>query len=126
MSEGITTAIACRRRHSRHSFPADAGATVEFGYPEPMSARVSMQLKDISVSGLSFVVDKELPGLELGRTLDGATITFRDQVIEADLLVMHLTPDASPGSVCGALIYPVDDEGILKLQALAKVDPFSS
>ena len=114
----MTTAIACRRRHSRHSFPAGEGAAVEFGYPNPANDVVSMRLRDISVSGLSFELECDLPGLEIGRTIDRVKIRFEDQVIEADLLVMHLTPDEKKGAVCGALIYPSSDEGILALQAL--------
>lgn len=115
----MTTSVACRRRHNRHQFPVDAGARVEFGYPNPRGERVSMRLRDISASGLSFLVSRELPGLEEGRCIDTVTISWGTHEIHADLLVMHLTPDAGVGAVCGALIYPLDDKDIITLQSLA-------
>ncbi len=114
----MTTATACRRIHTRFRLPAARGAEVSFEYPGPGGKTCTMPLRDISSAGLSFLVAHELPGLHEGRSINGATIRVGDFAIAADILVMHLTPDDGPGSVCGALIYPREDGDLLGLQAL--------
>ncbi len=117
----MTTSVACRRKQTRHEIPVEEGATVSFNYPNPAGEHVTMTLRDISASGISFMIGRELPGLDEGRSINDVAISWGKKTIHADLLVMHLTPDASPGSVCGALIYPTNDEDILALQALSRV-----
>ncbi|MDQ7007452.1 MAG: hypothetical protein Q9Q40_09480 [Acidobacteriota bacterium] len=114
----MTTTIACRRADTRHRIEPGANGRVEFGYPFPGGEPCTMPLRDISASGVSFLISRELPGLEEGRSLDRVAIRLRGRTVHADLLVMHLTPDPGPGSVCGALIYPLEDEDIRELHAL--------
>lgn len=114
----MTTTVACRRRHKRYQVPPGIEAAVEFPYPGPSSQRFSMPVRDISASGLSFQLTLELPGLEPGRSLGPGLIVFGEHRIRADLLVMHLTPDAEPGSTCGVLVYPSRDNDLLTMQSL--------
>jgi hypothetical protein len=93
-------------------------AAVEFPFPLASSERFSMPLRDISASGLSFQLTLELPGLEPGRCLGPSLISFGKHRIHADLLVMHLTPDATPGAVCGVLVYPTRNRDLVTLQSL--------
>lgn len=117
----MTTMIACRRSHTRHKVDPGNAGRVEFGYPFPGGEVCTMTLRDISASGVSFLIGRELPGLEEGRSIDEARIHLHGKTIDADLLVMHLTPDPGPGSVCGALIYPREDEDIRELHALLTI-----
>ncbi len=77
-----------------------------------------MLLKDLSASGLSFVLSHELPGLEPGRLLEEVTFQVRGQTIRGEIVVMHVTPEPTAGSCCGALFYPATDEDILHLRDL--------
>ena len=113
----MTTTVACRRGHTRHRFLPDAGAQVTFPYPGPLGERFAMPLNDLSASGVAFTLTMELPALEPGRTIGPALLEFGEHRIRADLLVMHLTPDAGSGSVCGALLYPSRDRDLRTLQA---------
>lgn len=114
----MSTAVACRRKHRRYSPPETATAEVRFGYPRSDGAPCVMRLRDLSASGLSFIINRDLPGFEIGRSINGASLAFGATLMHGDLLVMRLTPDAGPGSVCGALFFPRDDEDIIALQRL--------
>ncbi|NJN64012.1 MAG: hypothetical protein HC882_03470 [Acidobacteria bacterium] len=111
----ITTS---RRVHPRYSMDAGTSASVEFVFPFPGGHHCSMKLRDISASGLSFMLDRPMPGLEAGDSIDRVTVRVGELHLHGDLLVMHLTPDASPGSACGALFYPRGDRNIIALQRL--------
>jgi hypothetical protein len=107
---------ANRRHHNRHVLPPDAAAWAEFGYPDPSGHPCTMRLRDVSASGLSIVLAHELPGLEPGSRLDGATVRIGARAFRADLLVMHVTPGPWEGAVCGALLYPAEDDDLLMLR----------
>ena len=108
----------CRRKHDRFPLDASHGGTIEFAFPDRDGALCSMPLRDVSQAGLSFVLGHELPGLEVGDSLDRACIRLNGREVRGDVLVMRLTPDASRGAVCGGLFYPVDDADILTMRAL--------
>jgi len=105
-----------RRSHSRHTLPPGGEARAEFGYPGPGDHPCTMEIRDVSASGLSIVLAHELPGLEPGSRLDGATVCIGDRSFRADLLVMHVTPEPAKGAICGALVYPVEDADLLTLR----------
>jgi hypothetical protein len=105
-----------RRRQSRHVLTFDPAGRAEFGYPDPGGHPCSMPLRDMSASGLSIVLAHEMPGLEAGSRLDGATIRVGKREFRADLLVMHVTPGPSEGAVCGALVYPAEDSDLLTMR----------
>ena len=79
-----------------------------------------MRLRDLSQSGLSFVLSHELPGLSIGDSIDHVHVRVDGRQIRGDLLIMHLSPDASGGSVCGALFYPLEDEDVLTLREVIR------
>ena len=109
--------ITCRRRHER--FVLEPGAAwIEFAYPAPGGFGLRMQLRDISASGVSFVLSHSLPSLDIGRGIERASLDLGRRKIHGDLLVMHLTPDATRGSICGALFYPRGDANILAIQSI--------
>ncbi len=112
-----------RRRHNRHPLPPSAEARVEFGYPSPDGHPCTMRVRDLSASGLSMVLAHELPGLEPGSRLDGATVHIGARSFRADLLVMHVTPAPQEGAICGALLFPVEDDDLLVLrEVVAELD----
>ncbi len=114
----MTVKTSCRRRTDRYTLPVQSGAQISFGYPWPGGYRCSMRLRDVSSSGVSFVLGLEFPGLEVGQPIEQAAITVGDFTVIGDLVVMHLTPDAGAGSVCGALFLPDGDENVLALRDL--------
>ncbi len=114
----MSVRTACRRRHPRIQVGPGDEARVEFGWPGPTGHPCSMEIRDISAGGVSFRLAHDLPGLEVGDSIRRVRLTVRGREILCDLLVMHLTPDNTKGSVCGAFIYPRDDEDILGLQQL--------
>lgn len=106
-----------RRQTRRHALPEEFEGRVEFGYPAPEEHRCSMALNDISESGLSFVLEHELPGLEVGRQIEQVTLHAGGRVIDGDMVITHLTSEAG-GSVCGALFYPSSDADLIHLREL--------
>lgn len=108
----------CRRTHDRFPLDPTTGGTIEFLFPGPTGAPCAMRLRDLSRSGLSFVLAHELPGLEVGDSLDHTCMKIAGREVRGDVLVMHLTPDDAAGAVCGALFYPADDVDILTLRAI--------
>lgn len=110
----------CRRRAPRHAIPPGVDAQVQFGWPTPAAHRCAMAVRDISASGLSFVLGKDLPGLELGRSINKVAIRIGGRRVFADLLVMHISPAPFPGAVCGCLIYPLDDPDIVGWQTIVR------
>ncbi len=110
MKPGMTD----RRKRPRYGLDG----SLEFDWPRRGEHRVSMPLRDISHAGLSFLLAIDLPGMEVGRNLDRGCICVGDRKVRGELVVIHLTPDASPGSICGAAFYPSSDRDILQLREL--------
>ncbi len=77
-----------------------------------------MALREISPSGLSFVLAHVLPGIEVGRALRRVRLEVAGHTVRGDVVVMHMTPDDRPGSVCGGLFHPSRDADIVKLKQL--------
>jgi len=103
-----------RRKRPRYGIEG----TLEFDWPRRGEHRVSFPLRDISHAGLSFLLAIELPGIEIGRNLDHGLVRVGHRKVRGDLVVIHLTPDDSPGSICGAAFYPTSDRDILELKEL--------
>jgi len=113
----MTTAQACRRETRRHPAKGSEEACVELSTPNRTGERLRLSLVDISISGLSFVVGDELPGIEDGSDLSDAVIHLGECQIRGDLVVMHLTPQTDTRTLCGALFYAASDEDLLKLRS---------
>ena len=112
------TAKRGRRRVRRYALPPHLEACVEFGYPTPRAHRCRLKVNDVSPSGLSFTMAHELPGLEIGSEIGRATLRAGKHVVHGDLVVIHLTPEASVGAICGTILYPRTDADIVKLKSL--------
>lgn len=116
----VETPTACRRRYRRHPVRGGADAAVSFDFPGPGGTPCSMRLRDISGSGVSFLLEHDLPGLDEGAMISQAVVRVEGHSVRTDLLVMHLTPDATAGSVCGALLFPHGDGDVRALQRLVE------
>jgi hypothetical protein len=113
----MTTAQACRRKARRHPAKGSEEAYVELALPNRTDERCRLPLLDISISGLSFSIGDELPGIENGSSLLEAVIHIGDCEVHGDLVVMHLTPQTETRTICGALFYAASDQDILKLRS---------
>jgi len=114
----MATKTATRRRIRRHSVSNATGAFVDLEYASAKGLSCSLPLIDISMSGISFTFEDELPGIEDGVTLSGAVIRLGDCEIRGDLTVMHLTPHTGTTTLCGALFYPASDTDLVKVKSI--------
>ncbi|MDH3591997.1 MAG: hypothetical protein OER88_08970 [Planctomycetota bacterium] len=105
-----------RRSADRLKLNGEIEGRVEFGYPNPAGHACEMKIRDISASGIGFLVDEELPGLEVGRILEGVTVRIGRRSVRGDLVVMHLTDGRPTDAFCGAMFCPTSDEDILRLR----------
>lgn len=113
----MSTTTANRRRDRRYALGKGAGSTVEFVHPSPHGPLWCLSLLDISVSGLSFVLDDELSGIDAGTTVPDVTVRVGDFETTGELLVMHVSPSDSR-RLCGALFYPATDADLKALHDL--------
>ena len=114
-----TTKTACRRTQQRFTIVDEASASVEFDFPAPNGRHYSLPLANISISGISFVLEPDrAPGeLEIGEDLTNATITVAGCSMSGELVVMHMTEEAGQ-AICGALFYPAGDADLVKLKSV--------
>jgi len=110
----MSTITGCRRKQHRRTLSGSGNAWVEVNYPQPEGKRHQLALIDVSVSGLSFVFESELAGLESGADLHDVLVRLGDCEIRGELVVMHVTPQGSGRWLCGALFYAAGDTDLLK------------
>lgn len=96
------------QRDPRYTIPPLLEAFVEFRYPNPNGRLLSMPLTDMSVAGLSFAADSELPLIVRGARIEDVVVLLGDIRIEGKLLVMHCTPGGAR-TVYGAVFYPATE-----------------
>ena len=104
----MSTTTASRRRDRRYALGKGAGSTVEFVHPSPHGPLWCLSLLDISVSGLSFVLDDEISGIDEGTTISDVAVRVGDVEVCGELLIMHVST-AENRRLCGALFYPSTD-----------------
>ena len=110
--------MAERRKSDRFKMKCDLEGRVEFGYPSPSEHACTLRVRDVSASGISFVLEEELPGLEIGRVLEKVTVRIGARSVRGDLVVMHLMEDYPVDAICGAMFCPTSDEDILRLREI--------
>jgi len=109
---------ATRRKIGRYRVKGADRAKVIFVHPSPNGMCCELPLVDISLAGFSFRLQETLPDLECGASIPDAELQFSDCRIRGDLVIMHLSPGAGPGAVCGALFYPAGDDDLIKLKCV--------
>ncbi len=111
-----------KSRRGQRRYPVALGklARVEFSHPGPNGRCYDLEVTNISSSGVSFCLEQthELTGLEEGTSLSGVVIRIGDCMIRGEMVVMHLTGDASSRRICGALFYPATDTDLVQLKGL--------
>lgn len=116
----MSSYVDCRRAQARYRLPQELNGRVEFQYRYLGDERCNLQLLDLSASGISFVLDTELPYLEIGDRIERVTLLCGKHRLHGDLLVMHMTHRPDVGDVCGGLFFPTCDRYILELQELVR------
>jgi hypothetical protein len=115
-----------RRLQKRYPLPADAGATLKFCHPGAGGPAFTASVRDVSLSGLSFILPSEIPGLHVGEIVRGMEAVIAGRSFRGDLLAMHLTPGNFGGSACGGLFYPESDEDLITIRLVVRALEHSS
>jgi hypothetical protein len=105
------------QRDRRFALLVSRDARVQFAYPANSELRRDQPLLDISVTGLSFGLEHELPLLVRGAVIHGAVVRVGDCDMTGKLLVKHLTRSEDQ-FVCGAVFYPASEMESVKLNGL--------
>lgn len=112
----IAVPVKNRRRQQRHKPRPGSEATLAFRFPDRESPVYAAEIRDVSVSGLSIVVGRPFPAVEIGDVLREAIATLCGRTIRGEFLVMHVTPKIENGATCGGLFYPETDADILAMR----------
>ena len=106
------------QRDPRYSIPMAVDACVEFNFPNPSGRRLVLPLLELSVSGLSFIVDHELPLLVRGARLEGVLVRVGDSEISGRLLLKRLTRGVRSEAIYGGVFYPETEQDQNKIGAV--------
>jgi hypothetical protein len=116
----MTTRAALRQRDRRYPILRPQKACIEFSHGR---RDWCLPLLDISVAGLSFTVDEEVPGLENGLKLEDAVVRISDCEMHGHLVIRHATSNPDWTTHYGAIFYPAEEADMLKLNGvLAGID----
>lgn len=113
----------CRRTHRRRTLPDDGTNFLEFTWPRRGGHACRMPINDISPAGMSFILQHDLPGLEVCGQIRRVTAHVGERSFRADMVVIHITSNPGRPTICGTLLYPLtdDDLGVLR-ELLAEAD----
>jgi len=100
----------------RYRPQSGAGSFVELRLADGSCWR--LDLLNISAGGVSFGLDRGLPCLASGTTVDDALVHVGDVQIAGRLVLVHVTEDFSAGTVCGAAFTPTTETDRLALSTL--------
>ena len=114
----MTIARRTKRSTPRFRVPEDHPAVLEVVYPQGAGEPRRFVLRDISISGISFVIPGDLPMPESGSEFNRVRLTLPHTEIFGDLLVMHATPTNPEEIVCGSLFYPASEDDLMKLKGV--------
>ena len=121
MAEPKPTAVFPNRRlQRRFTVAADAASEMTFRYPRTAGIAFAVPVRDISLSGLSFLLPQELPGIRVGDIIAGVEAVVAGRSIRGDFLLLHLTPANEAGAICGGLFYPEADEDLITIRLIVR------
>lgn len=112
----MTVARRTKRSTPRFSIPESQGASIEL--IDGHGPLRSFQIRDISISGISFVLTQEFGEPESGTEYPEATLRFPRTEIAGGILVMHTTEEDDGTRICGSLFYPASEEDLMKLKGV--------
>ena len=87
----------------------DGRYRIEFSVPDAGVEDLNLQLKDLSLGGMSFLLGETSLGLEFGTHVEKVSVHLGEDTVHGDFVVVHLTPDERGDTVCGVLFYPATD-----------------
>lgn len=111
----MTTRLARRQRDRRYLILRPDKAAVEFSHGR---RDWRLPLVDLSVAGLSFTVDEEVPGLKEGLKLDNVVVRITECEMRGDLVIRRATAQADWTTHYGAIFYPAEEADMLKLNGV--------
>jgi hypothetical protein len=104
-----------RQRDRRFSLFRPQKASVEFSWG---GRPWLLPLVDVSVAGLSFVTDEEVPGLGVGARIEGASMRIAGCEIRGNVAIRHATPHPDWTTLYGGIFYPAEEADLLKLSGV--------
>jgi hypothetical protein len=111
----MTTKSMLRQRDRRYTILRPDKAVVEFSHGR---RDWRLPLVDMSVAGLSFTVDEEVPGLEEGLKLEGVVVRITECQMHGDLVIRRVTEQTDWSTHYGAIFYPAEESDMLKLNGV--------
>jgi hypothetical protein len=111
----MTTRTALRQRDRRYKILRPDKAAVEFSHGR---RDWRLPLVDLSVAGLSFTVDEEVPDLVEGLKLENVVVRITECEMHGDLVVRRATSEADWSTTYGAIFYPAEEADMLKLNGV--------
>ena len=114
----MTVARRTKRSTPRFAIPESQGAVIELTDGPGTGPLRTFQIRDISISGISFVLTDEFGEPESGTEYPQATLRFPRTEISGGILVMHTTLEDDGALVCGSLFYPASEEDLMKLKGV--------
>lgn len=116
----MSSKVAVRQRDRRYPILRPNKVFVEFSHGR---RDWRLPLLDLSVAGLAFTVDEEVPGLVAGLKLEQAVVRVSDCEIHGNLVIRHATSHPDWTTNYGAIFYPTSEADMLKLNGvLAGID----
>ena len=102
--------------------PTDEGR-VRFHHPDEDDQVHECPLVDISVAGLSFALDRKIPGIERGCKIRNVRLSIRGIQFHGLLLVMSVMPYQRRPDHVGAVFYPSTESDLELLnRAIVSLD----
>ena len=106
-----------RRRHRRHrSDPA--ALRLRFSFPDETSRRHEAALRDVSVSGISFLLEQHHPEFVAGDTLKAVELEILGSRLHGEVVVMHAMRYGDGTGYCGGLYFPKSDDDLLAMRRI--------
>jgi hypothetical protein len=103
------------QRDPRFAVPPELNGRVEFRYPNRVGRVLMPRLHDISVSGVAFSLDHELPLMVRGARIEDAVVRIGDLELGGRLLVRHGTGTGAGTMVYGCVFYPSTERDLALL-----------
>ena len=105
-----------RREERRSRMPSFREAEIEFTGPDGTAHK--WPLIELSLSGGSFLLPEQNPGLEVGTTGEGGVIRVGESEIHVNFEIRHVTHDDGKGCGCGVQLYTMSDQDRNEIAAL--------
>jgi len=109
------TQIRAIQRDRRYQVLRPEKAFIEFSHGR-RDWRVD--LNDVSVAGLSFSTDGDIPGVDAGARLESVELHVGDCHIRGAVIVRHVTAYDDGTTHFGGVFYPAEEDDLLKLNGV--------